>query len=608
MRRALQLVAAIMLTIFGLAPLRAEGRSIHVFYRYPAGTDLAGVALYYGASQGDVERNLNLTRIDLKLRQGRDDGVVIVTLAGLDDTRDYFVTLRAYDSQGRESANSAIGVVAARAPPEGALFADSFEAYVPGADPPGWVDSGSSVTAAGNAGLFAVSSMPNGTLAFGSTSSAADLNSTLVASGSSGWASYEYSGRVESDSLSGEAGVSVLSAYPDAQFYYRLTRSASTAWKLVKRGGTGALACSPSSSTGVTTSAGAWLRFRVRATRFDGRNRVRAMLWPDGTAAPAAYQVDCWDSEAESNASGRVGVYSSGAAGSHWDDLAVVNVAADGAPPGYGTTPPASPAPPQSSPPPTPPPPPPPPPPPGYTSESSLEHWWRPGWDASDLGRDFANGGDVDAFEDAKGLNASNLDAAGTTNASADFDGKSEALGNYDLHALGIGDNWSLAAWVRPERLAVTSKSRYVLDLNGKMSTDSVSRISLTIDSGGHFAIEVSDAQGRARQISAPAGLVLSDAGDAWYHVAAVKKGTSSLALYVNGVLVASTGVGIPSQTDAPRALRIGGMVKLSTGRFWQGSIASVALWSKALGAPEVSALYAKGNRGVELRQALAAR
>jgi concanavalin A-like lectin/glucanase superfamily protein len=118
--------------------------------------------------------------------------------------------------------------------------------------------------------------------------------------------------------------------------------------------------------------------------------------------------------------------------------------------------------------------------------------------------------------------------------------------------------------------------------------------------------VEVSDLFGRARAISSPAGLTPSKKGDTWYLVVAVKTANQKLELYVNGVQVASTTIGVPNQSDVPRVLRIGGRVKSSNGCFWKGGIGSVAMWHSALRASEVSALYNAGDAGVAVRPTLA--
>jgi hypothetical protein len=410
---------------------------------------------------------------------------------------------------------------------------------------------------------------------------------------------------LESDALHGVTGVSVLSRYPDQQFYYRLSRVTSGPFTLAKRGA-GALTCAGTNSTGVTPAAGAWLRFRMRVTRFDGRNRVRAMVWRDGAAMPSAWQADCWDDAPEAVATGRIGLVSSGDGGNLWDDLRVDSVTPDGAPPGYGTAPP--PPPPVSNPPPVTPPPSPPPtvPPSGggvtYSSGSELAHWWRPGWDAGDIGRDFASGGGVDAAANDAGVRANDVSRGGSTNAEIDLDGKTEALGNFTARPYGIGNSWSLAVWVRPGAMPTGKKPRYVFDLNGKRSTMSLSRIALTLDSGGHFAIEVSDSTGRVRSLVSSSAVSASQMPNAWYHVVAVKSESSSLALYVNGSRVAFSNIGVPAQGDVPRVLRIGARVMNSPGYFWKGGIGAVALWRSPLAPAEVTALWANGNRSGDLR------
>ena len=226
----------------------------------------------------------------------------------------------------------------------------------------------------------------------------------------------------------------------------------------------------------------------------------------------------------------------------------------------------------------------------------------------TDLGRDFAAGGGIDASADQTGLKAQDLVSAGSTSAEVDLDGKKEALGNFELVPYGVGNSWSLAAWVRPAKLPKkSSKAVYIFDLNGARSKKSVNRISLTLDSTGRFAIALSDAQGRERAISSPSTVNPRSLGTAWYHVVAVKTATANLQLFVNGALVASTPVGVPLQTDAPRVLRIGGRVKSSTGHYFTGGIASVALWRTALRAGEATALYAGGNRASDIRPTVVA-
>jgi hypothetical protein len=144
-----------------------------------------------------------------------------------------------------------------------------------------------------------------------------------------------------------------------------------------------------------------------------------------------------------------------------------------------------------------------------------------------DLGRDFAAAGGVDAFANQSGLKPVDMVGAGSAAAEVDLDGKKEALGNFKLAKYGVGDTWSLAAWVRPAKLPKNAKKpAYVFDLNGKRSKKNLNRISLMLDSGGHFGIQVSDGLGRVRAITSASTVNQSQLGSTWYHVVAVKTAT----------------------------------------------------------------------------------
>ena len=606
-RSALGACLAFALASVVAARADATPRSVTFTYRYPSTTECAGVALYHSASRAEIDAGVNLVRVDLGRLPADSAAAVSAVVPGFEDTRDYYAVLRCYDGTGRESRNSGVGVIPAsvvQSPAAGILYEEDFEEYQPAADPTAWLDSAPNVAAPGPASLFETAALGDGSIAF-TAATASDIHSTLDAAGAGAWSSYEYTGRMESDELRGSGGVTVLSRYPEAQFYYRLARFASMPYVVTKRGN-GALVCSGSASTGVTSAAGEWLQFRVRVTRFDGRNRVRASLWPDGAQAPAGWQVDCWDDAPEASSTGRIGVFSGGDRGSHWDDFRVASVTPDGAPSGYGggtTNPPPSNPPPVVIPPP---------PPSGgsgsYLSASQLAHWWRPGWDLASLGKDFATSGGVDVARNKTNIDKKDVTSGGgSSNSELDLDGSLEALANLKLTQYGIGNTWTVAAWVRPGDMSTSKKPRYIFDMNAQTTARPVSRISLVLDTTGHFAVDVSDSQERLRSLASPTPINKALVPSAWYHVAAVKNGTGSLALYVNGKLVASTNVGVPAQTDVPRLLRIGGRVHDSGGYYWKGGVGSVALWRSALGASEVTALSG-GGRPSDLRSAIAAR
>jgi hypothetical protein len=79
-----------------------------------------------------------------------------------------------------------------------------------------------------------------------------------------------------------------------------------------------------------------------------------------------------------------------------------------------------------------------------------------------------------------------------------------------------------------------------------------------------------------------------------WYHVAAVKTG-SSLSVYVNGVLEATTALG--TFADAQMAnLRIGSYA--AEGSYLNGQVDEVELFNRALSGAEIQALYNAGSGG----------
>jgi concanavalin A-like lectin/glucanase superfamily protein len=222
------------------------------------------------------------------------------------------------------------------------------------------------------------------------------------------------------------------------------------------------------------------------------------------------------------------------------------------------------------------------------------------GWDTTRLARDFVAQKPIDASTDVKGVTAADVVAPGTKVAQIDFDGATEALANFTAQPYGVANSWTVAAWLRPSKLAAKGGARFAFDLNATANLASASRISLSIDAAGHFTVLISDSAGSERSISSSTTVDASALGTAWYHVVAVKNGASSLALYVNGALVASTNVGVPAQTDVARVVRVGARAKSGTGDFWAGGIGSIAVWRSALGASEISALA--GDRGKDPR------
>jgi hypothetical protein len=209
-----------------------------------------------------------------------------------------------------------------------------------GGSPSGWYDSGANNSLSRNDALFAVTSAQNRALATSST--AADIHSHYTAPGTEGWANYEFRGRMMYNASAGGIGVTVYSQYPEADAYYRILRSSQAGWTAFRVGphpAAQALTCR-SETTGVLGVANTSFQFRVQVLSEADQTVVRAKIWPEGTAEPAGWQVDCDDRAADRLTQGRVGLWASGSGTKYWDDLAVI--ALDPGDPGEEPPPPAA--------------------------------------------------------------------------------------------------------------------------------------------------------------------------------------------------------------------------------------------------------------------------
>jgi len=84
-------------------------------------------------------------------------------------------------------------------------------------------------------------------------------------------------------------GVTFFSTFPNPLAFYRLTQNASGT---VRVEAVGASAPTGDADSGVTLAAGAWYRFSILTEPSGASLRVRARLWRDGDAEPAAWPID----------------------------------------------------------------------------------------------------------------------------------------------------------------------------------------------------------------------------------------------------------------------------------------------------------------------------
>ncbi len=199
------------------------------------------------------------------------------------------------------------------------LVVEDFEGESPGDDPADWfdTDAGNSMNASD---AFAVVS-DDGNLAFGTSSTASNIHSHFVGSGSAEARDYEVTGRLRMTDQSSGIGVTVLSDYPRTDSYYRLRRYGSSgSFRLSPHGTT---ITSGTTDTGVVPSPNTWYRYRIAVTDTGSETRIRASVWPDGGVEPAEWQIDAADSSGSRRATGTVGLWSWGPGGKLWDDIDV---------------------------------------------------------------------------------------------------------------------------------------------------------------------------------------------------------------------------------------------------------------------------------------------
>jgi glucose/arabinose dehydrogenase len=211
---------------------------------------------------------------------------------------------------------------------EGARLFNGFNAYAPGDDPTGWYDSAPDNGLDQNDALFSVFDV-DGENAFGTQTTQANIHSHYVADASDTWSQYEYTGRMRISDAGGGTGITFLSDYPNADWYYRLRRGNFAGGLPFHINPHGTSITGGDTTTDVVPAVDTWYRFRVQVVDTGARTEIRANVWPDGSPEPAGWQVDCYDDSPTRRTSGTVGVWSFAAGAKYWDDLAVTSFAFD---------------------------------------------------------------------------------------------------------------------------------------------------------------------------------------------------------------------------------------------------------------------------------------
>jgi YD repeat-containing protein len=145
--------------------------------------------------------------------------------------------------------------------------------------------------------------------------------------------------------------------------------------------------------------------------------------------------------------------------------------------------------------------------------------------------------------------------------------------------------SFTVAAWVKATD--TTKLHKAVAAMGNRQSA-----FDLRYDDTNHWAF-VTRQSDTDNSAGATASSTTVPAANTWTHLVGVyDQVTGNVQLYVNGVLEATTTT--PTMFTAYGPLRIGsGMWNGAAGNYWQGGVADVQLYSKALTASEISGVYA---------------
>jgi hypothetical protein len=235
-----------------------------------------------------------------------------------------------------------------------------------------------------------------------------------------------------------------------------------------------------------------------------------------------------------------------------------------------------------------------------YASAANLVHWWKLGHTPSDLGKDYVASGGIDLDASSSGIDWSDVRCDAPNGMHLNFNGNTgggaatEYLLNSTGQAYGIADSYTIAMW--HQMVTVPTSQRQVLFEITDDTTIDKERCAIIIDATARdYGFLVGDASATTQTVLS--GKISRVAE--WYHVVAVKDGTSEQSIWVNGVKAGTTGATIPTQTD--EADRICGVAVNALDGQDAGDcrVQSVMIWDEALGDAEIISLYNKARSHV---------
>jgi len=202
------------------------------------------------------------------------------------------------------------------------LYREDFNSYAAGDNPMDWLDTQAGNSLLADDTLFRVFEV-GGEKVFGTASTATNIHSHYVGSGSAAYTGYEYTGRLMMTDANGGLGVTLYSDYPNSDTYYRLRRSQYTPSFALSAHPDATANLSGVIDTGVLPAANTWYRFKVQVEDMGSQTEISAKVWAEGTAEPADWQAVAIDATTHQLTAGTIGLWSMGNGNKYWDDIAL---------------------------------------------------------------------------------------------------------------------------------------------------------------------------------------------------------------------------------------------------------------------------------------------
>lgn len=315
---------AIFCTLFVASASHARSEFLRFWHPDPVVQNVEGFLLYRKAPGGSWGAPVSIPIGSLTKDSG---GVFQYTVEVADDSIAIFAISAIAEGGSIESARSGELERFPQSPESSSTgaFLGQFKFDGISDEDAGWLNTGESNSMVEDSSLFGIRDQGSDRVMM-TNSALSNIHSHLIPENLGAWLNYEYRGRLMRDTATGGIGLTIYSQYPERDAYYRIrSRDGDSFFHMAAHpDGSMSLSCL-SSSTSVSPSSNVWYRFRIQALTDDtaGAVTIKAKVWPDGSAEPGAWEIDCRHTEAEQLRFGTVGVWSGGSGGKYWDDLEV---------------------------------------------------------------------------------------------------------------------------------------------------------------------------------------------------------------------------------------------------------------------------------------------